>query len=499
MKNIKIKDYFKEAKILNNHYIAGITDKSNEVKNNYVFVAIKGSRNNGFDYINDAIKNGAKTIVSEDERILNLNINKINFIYCIDAKLELANLLNKKYSHQCEKIKIIGVTGTNAKTSICSLVYKYLRYLGINTMYIGTNGVYLDDIIYKTKNTTLDIVNFYKCLNYAVDNNYKYIVMEVSSQGLKECRVKYLDFDIGLISNITIDHLDYHKTFDDYFYTKVNFLNCCKKVIINYSCEKYLDIIRILNHSEIYTYGIGESKYFVQPDYYATELSLSLVESNFILHTKKDHYKYYLNTTLLGEFNVSNIVAMIAIIDNLEEGKYFKNKIFSFLKQKIDISGRFEIIKSIKGNYIIDFAHTPDGIFKVLSFLRSVCAGKLIVVLGMGGNRDVSKRPIVGEIVSKFADYFIVTSDNPRDEDNDLIICDILKGINCEYNNNVIIINDRYEAIEKGYLIANEEDIVAILGKGNEEDQVIKGVSYSFNDKKVLKKIISKYQGEYYE
>lgn len=498
----KIKNYYSNQKINYNHYVSGITDKSKEVTKNNIFVAYKGYNNNGFDYIDEAIKNGAKTIISDDERILNLNNHSINYFYCIDAKLELARLLKIFYQEQRNKIILIGVTGTNAKTTICTLVYRYLKYINENIIYIGTNGVYTNEKTYKTHNTTLDIVNLYKCINFAANHNYKYIVMEVSSQGIKESRVKYVDFDIGLLSNITIDHLDYHKTFDDYFYTKVNFLYSCKIKIINGCCEKYREIVNSINDFNIITYGVisndfnNQSNYY---DYFASNLSLSLVESNFLLHIKKDCFKYYITTSLLGDYNISNILGMIAIIDNITNKTFLNNRIFSFLKNKIEIKGRFDVVKCTKGCFVIDFAHTPDGILKILSFLKSVTLGKLIVVLGMGGDRDRSKRAIVGEIVSRYADYFIVTSDNPRNEDNDLIICDILNGITSNYQKNVLIINDRKEAIEESYLLSSSSDVVAILGKGNEEEQIIKGIYYKFNDLDVLKKIIKKYQDDYYE
>lgn len=492
---MRVRNLFKDEMILYNHYVAGITDNSKEVKKNYVFVAIKGYKNNGYDYIADAIRNGAKTIVSDIESVKSFQNEKVNVVYCFDARLELARILKIKYQKCREMIEIISVSGTNAKTSICTLVYKYLKYLNVNVMYIGTNGVFVNDIIYKTDNTTLGIVNFYKCLECAVNNHCKYIVMEVSSQGLKECRVKYLEFDLGLLTNITIDHLDYHKTFDDYFYTKINYLNCCKKIIVNGSCDNFNDILSVLNRQDVLIYGIKNTEN-IKYDYFATNISLSLSESNFYLNLREECFKYYINTKLLGDFNVSNIVGFIAIIDNINQGVYLNNNIFSYLNNKIDISGRLEIIKTNKGTFIVDFAHTPDGVMKVLSFLKDVCIGKLICCMGLGGSRDATKRPIVGGIVSKFADYFIITSDNPRDEDNDVIVCDILKGINKEYQEKVIIINDRYEAIEKSYLMANENDLVAILGKGNEEEQIILNVKYKFNDIEVLKEIINRYQGE---
>lgn len=466
-------------KVKYNYEVSGISTDSRSVKKNDIFICNKGYNYDSNDYIEEVLNKKVKTIITDNISVYNkYKEHKINLIYSIDTKKTLGEICKRFYAKYLDNITIIGITGTNGKTTVSTLVYKYYRYLGKNIALIGTNGIYINDEHIDSVNTTPDILTIYNVIKKASDIGCSIIVMEVSSQGIKEGRVIGLDFDVALFTNITLDHLDYHKTFDDYFYTKLLFMSKAKVKIINNDMDNFSETYRALD-GKVITFGKKSSNYkFLNMEYDIEQTIFDLLVDNNIFH---------ITTSLLGEYNVYNIASFIAIIDYLDS---FNQYTLSFLNKKIIIDGRLEIISSPKGKFIIDFAHTPDGVENVLKYLNIISSGRIITVMGMGGNRDKSKRPIVGEIISKMSDVVILTSDNPRFENPLDIIEDIKKGI--KTNIPVYIEPDRRKAIKLAYNLSSNVDVIALLGKGNESYLIIDDEKIPYSDREEVYKLINK-------
>ena len=461
--------------IINNHKINSLKTDSRKVVEGDIFYAIKGSDFDGNNYINEAILRGAKTIISEVELKDKSEYSNINYIVVDDVRKELAMNAKVFYKDISRTMDLIGVTGTNGKTTVTTLLYKYLMKLNKKATLIGTNGIYIDNIYYETKNTTPDILDIYEILEMSKESGVSTVFMEVSSHAIKMLRVYGLEFKIGLITNISLDHLDYHRTMDDYKYTKGLFLSHIDKnniVIINKDMDDFI-FFNKLPQAKVSTFGSENC------DYKLIDYTLGIEGSSFKINIKGIEYK--LETKLLGLFNIFNILAFIAIIDCL---KMPLDNINSFINSKINILGRMEVIEYKNRYFVIDFAHTPDGVENVIKYLNQIKKNNLIVIIGCGGDRDRSKRRVIGDIVSREADYFVLTNDNPRTEDPVLIIEDILEGVKTK---NYAVIMDRKIAIEEAYKRSLKDDIIAILGKGNEEYQIINNQKIMFSDKEVVR------------
>lgn len=461
-------------KILYNHTVNSVISNSKLVKENDVFVAIKGEKNDGNNFIREAIKKGAKTIVTEiDIDVCNVNIIKVN-----DARLTLAIMLKYLYKDISSKMCLVGVTGTNGKTTITTICYKYYLSLREKVTLIGSNGIYIGYEYIRSDNTTPAIEIIYNTLIESYKQGIRKVFMEVSSHAIKMLRVYGLNFKVVLLTNFTQDHLDYHRNILDYKYTKGVFLNKQNenvKVLINSECDEF-NFFKRLSHYKSLTYGKnGNYRYYDE--------SVSLMESKFKFAYKNK--EYLITSSLLGRYNIENVCAFLAIISSISK---ITKKTLAFLKRDIIIKGRFEVIRKNNKIVIIDFAHTPDGILKVLTFLNEIKKGKLVTVFGMGGSRDKDKRSIAGDIVSRNSDFAYITTDNPRYEKRLDIINDIVSGFK---KNNYEIVIDRGMAITKALKNQNENDIVAILGKGCEEYIIENGEKISFSDKVFVQEIWS--------
>lgn len=380
--------------------------------------------------------------------------------------------LKRKYREILNNITLIGITGTNGKTTTTTLLYKYFIYNNIKATLIGTNGIYINNKYYETINTTPGIDKLYEIINQSYNEGIRLIIMEVSSHAIYQKRIYGLKFKIKAITNITEDHLDYHKSFKKYKKTKLSFL---KKSNILIS-----DLVQYPKTSifhTIYKYGKNKS-YFNMKD---IKLSNDGIEFIFNINNQT----YLIKSNLLGEFNCYNILLFISILYLLKMFDY--NKINTFLQSNIKIDGRMEILKKDNKTIIIDYAHTPDGMEKVLSFIKKVNNGKVLTIFGCGGNRDQYKRKIMGSIASKYSDLLIITSDNPRYENEMDIINDILEGVDCNY----IVKKNRKEAILLGYNLLIKYDVLVILGRGNESDLKIKDHLIPFNDINYVKELIN--------
>lgn len=381
--------------------------------------------------------------------------------------------MNKKYKNMC----LIGITGTNGKTTISTILYKYLIYNNIKATLIGTNGIYINEEYIETINTTPSKEIIYSVLEESYKKNIKYIIMEISSHAIVQNRIKGLKFKVKLLTNVTIDHLDYHHTFKCYRRTKLKFLNkglYSQKVIIN-------------NDMEEISYF---KKYVIQDkDYYGFSVNGSNLKlydncSKFIFNYEDN--KYVINTNLLGKYNCSNVLAFLTILVNINLFNY--NNIKKFLNNNIEIPGRMNLINKESNKIFIDYAHTPDGMEQVLSYLNKIKKEKLYVLFGCGGNRDTIKRPLMMQVANKFADFVIVTSDNPRDENPKKIIDDILQN---NKTKNFKVIVQREEAIKYAINLLNENDILIILGRGLDNYYYLNKQKIYLNDYEFVKEEIN--------
>lgn len=417
-----------------------VWNDSRKIKKGDTFVAVQGINEDGHKYIFDAIKRGCTTVVAEHGSY------KVNTIIVNDTKEYIDEYVKNKID-----IKLIGVTGTNGKTTTCYLIYQLLNKLGIKTSYIGTLGYIKDDITYELNNTTPGKLELYNLLKDSYDSNIEYVVMEVSSQALDQNRVDYLEFEYAIFTNLTRDHLDYHKTINNYIKSKQKLFNRVKiKSIIN-NDSKYSNKFKI---GKFTTFGYSNSDYKIDI---------------------KD-----IKTNLYGKFNEYNLYGVIVL---LYEMGYKLEEFTKYINELEAPPGRMEVINYNTNKIIIDYAHTPDALLNIYSTVNTFEHNKIITVIGCGGNRDKGKRPIIGDICVKNSDYTIFTNDNPRFEDEMNIVNDIVKQLD---KNNYEILLNRVNAIEKGIQLLDNNDILLVLGKGHEKYQIIFDKKIPFDDKKVI-------------
>ena len=440
-----------------------IKSDSRKVEKGDTFVALKYS-NDGHQYIEDAIKRGATSVVAEH------GLYSVDTLIVKDTHEYLINYLKDNYWDKIKDLKIIGMTGTNGKTTTCYLLHKALNMLGEKSAYIGTIGFYIDEKIKDLENTTPDILEIYEMLLKAKEEGCKYVIMEVSSHALSLNRVKGLEFDMALFSNLTQDHLDYHHTIDNYLNAKKKLFTMLKNdklAIINVDDKYYKDFIMEENNNK--TYGFKDSSYQI------TKYNYNLNESNFVINDC-DIYK----TKLIGKYNIYNLTLVIAALNNLG---FDYEQIYKVIEKLDSPSGRMDKIMCGNNAIIIDYAHTPDAVENVLLTSKELNPNHIYVIVGCGGDRDKTKRPIMGEIAVNNADYVIFTSDNPRTEDPDEIIYDIVQKL--DKKNYEIEVN-REKAIIRGIQLLKENDILMILGKGHENYQIINKEKIFFDDKKIV-------------
>lgn len=429
---------------------------SRKVKPGQIFVAIKGHTVDGHDYISDAINHGAIKIIAEK------NVSSTVPVEIVESTEEyLKKELKKEYADTINKLKIIGITGTNGKTTTAYLTYQFLNKLGNQTAYLGTIGFKLPDEEIGTENTTPDILSIYTLLLHAIEKECKTVVMEISSHALSYERIYGLHIDIAAFTNLTEDHLDYHKTMENYLNAKLKIIDYLPengKLIVNTDDEygqKFID-----KFGKGITIGYNKTcNYFIKKaDITPAETKITFVH---------DDKTYNVTTNLTSKFNVYNYITSLAIV---HEMGYSYEEIINITKDIKAPKGRCETHKVNKGYAVIDYAHTPDAVLKVVSAYNELKKGRVITIVGCGGDRDPIKRPIMGEIATRLSDYTILTSDNPRTEDPQKIMDDILKGVS---TNNYEVELDRKTAIKKGIEMLQPEDILLILGKGHEDYQII--------------------------
>ncbi len=438
------------------------------VKPGQIFVAICGHTVDGHDYIDEAIKNGAESLVVMHE----VN-SSIPYKIVDDTEKFLIEEIPKLYKEELKKLKIIGITGTNGKTTSAYLTYQMLLKLGKKASYLGTIGYFTKDKEITLNNTTPDIITLYKLLLDAINDNIEYFVMEVSSHSISLKRIEGLKFEVCAFTNLTQDHLDFYKTIDNYLKAKLKILDYLdedKYILLNSDDENSKFF---MNHL-CKTYGInGDYKiinYISHPD--KTEITFSY-----------DNKTYNVITNLTSKFNVYNYLTMLSILNSIG---FSIDNILENTKDIYPPKGRCETYKVKNGYAVIDYAHTPDAVLKVISAYNELKKNRVITIVGCGGDRDPKKRPIMGNIATNNSDFVIFTSDNPRTEDPLAILNDITKD---NHAKNYIVIPDRKEAILKGIELMEKDDILLILGKGHENYQIIGHEKIHFDDAEIVKSV----------
>jgi UDP-N-acetylmuramoyl-L-alanyl-D-glutamate--2,6-diaminopimelate ligase len=454
---------------------------SRKVGLNDVFVAIRGTTSDGHDYIKNAVDQGAIAIVCEE--LPELKINGVTYVRVSDTREALAFMASNYYDNPSSKLRLVGITGTNGKTTVTSLLFQLFQSLGYATGLISTVKILVDKKEYSTQLTTPDSLTINKYLNEMVNAGVEYAFMEVSSHGIDQKRSLGLDFDVAGFTNLSHDHLDYHKTFEAYRDVKKQLFDQLKKtaVAITNNDDKNGSFMLQNCKAKAYTYALKS-----HADYKA-----KVLENSFTgLHLKINDQDIW--TKIIGEFNAYNLLTVYAIADLLGVDKLESLK---FLSQLKPVHGRFEHFMSTNEDIsvIVDYAHTPDALKNVLETINSIRTKNenLITLVGCGGNRDKTKRPKMGKIASELSDQVIFTSDNPRFEDPRVIIEEIEAGVESQNIHKVLNITNRREAIKTACKLSKPKDIILIAGKGHETYQEIKGERTDFDDMEIVKSFLN--------
>ena len=463
-----------------NQEISGIHIDSRQIESGHLFVAVKGTQTDGHAYINKAIEKGASAIVCE---MLPEELKKdVTYIKVMDTEDSVGKLATAFYGNPTDKLELIGVTGTNGKTTIATLLYNMFRQFGYKVGLISTVCNYIDDEAIPTEHTTPDPITLNKLLGRMADEGCKYAFMEVSSHSVAQKRIGGLKFAGGIFTNLTRDHLDYHQTVDNYLKAKKAFFdNLPKSAFALTNLDDKNGMVMIQNtKAKVCTYSLRSISNFkgkvLEDGFEGMLMDINNVE---------------VNVQFIGRFNASNLLAVYGTACLLGKKPEDVLLVLSMLRP---VSGRFDALRSPKGySAIVDYAHTPDALTNVLSTIQEVLngRGRIITVVGAGGNRDKGKRPIMAQEAVKLSDKVIITSDNPRFEEPQDIINDMLAGLEKDQQRNVISIIDRKEAIKTACMLAQPGDAILVAGKGHENYQDIKGVKHHFDDKEVIKEIFA--------
>ena len=468
------------------HEIEGIESNSKNVKNGYMFVAISGFNSDGHDYIQNAIENGATVVVAENIKKINKDSlpNNVTLIIAENTREFLALSSCNFYNNPSKKFKLIGITGTKGKTTTTFMIKEILEKAGKKVGLIGTVATYINGKkLGDSERTTPESLELQKLFSKMVDEKVEYVVMEVSSQSLKLHRVDGCNFDLVAFTNLSEDHISEkeHPNMQDYFESKLKLFNMCKTGFVNIDDLHGNKIPQMFPENDITGYGIDNYGNFLAKDITITN---SYVDFKVKITDKNERVK----VDIPGRFTVYNALCAICICKKLGiEAETIKTAL-----EKIKVPGRSEMVENkLEIPIMIDYAHSPESLENILRAVKSYTRGRVISVFGCGGDRDTRKRPIMGEISGKIADYTIITSDNPRTEDPEKIVEQIEKGISKTKGKYESIV-DRTKAIEKAIKMANKNDIIVLAGKGHEPYQEINGVKHPFDERIIVRDIISK-------
>lgn len=460
--------------------INGIEIDSRKIKDGNAFIAIRGTQADGHDYISKAIELGAKAIICE--KLPEKTIEGITYAIFSDTEEAVGKIATTFYGNPTEKLDLVGVTGTNGKTTIATLLYNMFRAFGYKAGLISTVCNYIDGEAIPTEHTTPDPITLNQLLGRMADEGCKYAFMEVSSHSVAQKRIGGLKFAGGIFTNLTRDHLDYHKTVENYLKAKKAFFDGLPKTAFALTnADDKNGMVMVQNtKAKVATYSLRTMADFkgkvLEDGFEGMLLDINNTE---------------VNVQFIGRFNAYNLLAVYGAANLL--GKKSEDILLQ-LSTLRPVSGRFDSLRSPEGyTAIVDYAHTPDALTNVLDAIHDVLKGrgKVITVVGAGGNRDKGKRPIMAKESVRQSDKVIITSDNPRFEEPQDIINDMLAGLNKDEMKKVVAITDRKEAIRTACMMASQGDVILIAGKGHENYQDIKGVKYHFDDKEIVREIFS--------
>ncbi|MCH5174970.1 MAG: UDP-N-acetylmuramoyl-L-alanyl-D-glutamate--2,6-diaminopimelate ligase [Prevotellaceae bacterium] len=456
--------------------IGGVQIDSRRITDDDLFIAVTGTVANGHNYISKAIENGAVAVLCE---VIPADIAEdITYIKVENTEQMVGQVATTFYGNPTEKLKLVGVTGTNGKTTIATVLYEMFRRMGHKAGLLSTVVNYIDGEAIPTEHTTPDPITLNALLARMVEAGCEYAFMEVSSHSVVQNRIGGLKFAGGLFTNITRDHLDYHKTFDNYIKAKKQFFdNLPVEAFAVTNIDDKNGMVMMQNtKAQVKTYSVHSP----------ADFRAKIVECHFEGMYLEINGKE-VGVQFIGKFNVSNLLAVYGAAIMLGKDEH---EVLVALSAMKPVNGRFEALRSPSGyTAIVDYAHTPDALENVLNAIHGVLNGKgqVITVCGAGGNRDKGKRPLMAREAVKQSDKVIITSDNPRFEEPQDIINDMLAGLDDEQMKKVIAIADRRQAIKTACLIAQQGDVILIAGKGHEDYQDIKGVKYHFDDKEEVK------------
>ena len=452
---------------------------SRKIENNDVFIAIRGVVSDGHGFIEKAINNGAVAVICE--AFPEIIVPGITYVQVKDTNKAMAFVAANYFENPSQRLKLVGITGTNGKTTIASLLYQLFKKAGFKVGLLSTVKILVDDVEYKATHTTPDSITINHFLKEMVDSGVEYCFMEVSSHGIHQKRTDALHFEGGIFTNLSHDHLDYHETFAEYRDVKKSFFDHLPKsafALVNKD-DKNGDVMVQNTHAKKITYSLKSFS-----DYKAQILENQL--SGLLL--KINDQEVWVR--LIGTFNAYNLLAIYGAAIELGLESF---EVLRLLSELESVSGRFQYIVSDKNiTAIVDYAHTPDALENVLKTINDIRTKneQLITVVGCGGDRDKTKRPIMAEIATELSNKVILTSDNPRSENPETIIAAMESGVAPQNYKKMVSITDRKQAIKTACQLANPNDIILIAGKGHETYQEIHGVRHDFDDMKIVKEIL---------
>ncbi|MDR1764473.1 MAG: UDP-N-acetylmuramoyl-L-alanyl-D-glutamate--2,6-diaminopimelate ligase [Dysgonamonadaceae bacterium] len=476
IKTIEVKEITGNAEIS----IEGVHSDSRQIKPGWLFVAVKGTQADGHDFIGKAIENGAvAVVVAEGYDNAIIGASQAVFIKVADTAAALGLIASEWYGNPSQQLNLVGVTGTNGKTTIATLLWTMFRRLGFKAGLLSTVCNYINDRVLPATHTTPDPLELNALLAEMVAAGCDYAFMEVSSHAVDQKRISGLRFRGGIFTNLTRDHLDYHKTFEAYRDAKKGFFDALTSDAFALTNKDDKNGLFMLQNTkaEKFTYSLTSMADFkgkiLEKHFEGTEMNINGQE---------------ISTQFVGVFNAYNLLAVYGATTLLRECA--NEEILRILSTLTSVAGRFQTFRSKEGfTAIVDYAHTPDALTNVLNAIHEVLSGKgrIITVVGCGGNRDKGKRPIMAKEAVRLSDFAILTSDNPRFEEPDDILADMLAGLDGEDNRRALKITDRREAIRAACRMAQKGDVILIAGKGHEDYQDVKGVKHHFDDREIVK------------